>query len=72
MSQGISIGESTYDAATKTATGSMEGPGMDGTVVKSKTVVQHKDANTRVMTMYMAGPDGKDVQTMKISYTRKP
>jgi hypothetical protein len=66
MSQGISIGETSYDAVTKTATGFMEGPGMDGKRVKSKAVVQYKDANTRVMTMYMPGPDGKEVQMMKI------
>jgi hypothetical protein len=72
MSQGISVGETTYDAATKTATGWMEGPGIDGKVVKSKALVQYKDANTRVFTMYTPGPDGKEVQTMKISYSRKP
>ena len=72
MSAGISVGESTYDPATKTATGWMEGPDMTGKLVKSKAVGQYKDANTRVFTMYTIGPDGKEVPTMKISYTRKP
>ena len=72
MSTGIMIGESTYDAASKTATGWMEGPDMTGKVVKSKSVVQYKDANSRVMTMFTVGPDGKEVTSMKISYTRKP
>jgi hypothetical protein len=71
MSAGISLGESTYDAATKTATGWMEGPDMTGKVIKSKAVVEYKDANTRVFTMYTTGPDGKEVASMKISYTRK-
>ena len=71
MSAGISTGESSYDPSTKTATGWMEGPDMTGKVVKSKSVVQYKDANTRIFTMYMTGPDGKEVQTMKISYARK-
>jgi len=53
-------------------TGWMEGPDMTGKVVKSKAVGQYKDANTRVFTMYTTGPDGKDVPSMKISYTRKP
>lgn len=72
MSNGILIGESTYDAATKTATGWMEGPDMTGKVTKSRSVVEYKDANTRVMSMFITGPDGKEVQMMKISYTRKP
>jgi hypothetical protein len=72
MSAGITIGETTYDTASKTATGWMEGPDMSGKVVKSKAVVQYKDANNRVMTMSMVGPDGKEIPTMKISYTRKP
>jgi hypothetical protein len=72
MSTGISVGESTYDPATKTVTGWMEGPDMTGKVVKSKAVGQYKDANTRVFTMYTTGPDGKEVPSMKISYTRKP
>ncbi len=71
ISTGIALGESTYDAATKTATGWMEGPDMTGKVTKSKAVVQYKDANTRVFTMYQVGPDGKEVPGMKISYTRK-
>jgi hypothetical protein len=71
MSAGISVGESIYDPATKTVTGWMEGPDMTGKVVKSKAVGQYKDANTRVFTMYTIGPDGKEVPSMKISYTKK-
>lgn len=71
MSTGIAMGESTYDPATKKATGFLEGPDMTGKVVKSRSVVEYKDANTRVMQMFTAGPDGKEVPTMKISYTRK-
>ncbi|HET7295045.1 MAG TPA: DUF1579 domain-containing protein [Vicinamibacteria bacterium] len=71
MSAGIMLGESTYDAATKTATGWMEGPDMTGKTVKTKSVVQYKDPDTRVFTMYKVGADGKEVAEMKISYTRK-
>jgi hypothetical protein len=71
MSAGISVSEATYDPATKTSTGWMEGPDMTGKVVKSKAVVQYKDAGTRVFTMYTTGPDGKEVPGMKITYTRK-
>jgi hypothetical protein len=71
MSQGLSIGESTYDSATKTATGFMEGPDMTGSVVKMKSVVEYKDANTRVFTLYGPGPDGKEAKVMTITYMRK-
>ena len=71
MSTGIAMGESTYDPATKTSTGWMEGPDMTGKVVKSKAVVQYKDASTRVFTMYQKGPDGKEVPGMKITYSRQ-
>jgi hypothetical protein len=71
MSQGLSVGESTYDAATKTATGYMEGPDMTGNTVKMKSVVQYKDPNTRVFSMYGPGPDGKEAKMMTITYTRK-
>jgi hypothetical protein len=71
LSTGIAVGESTYDAATKTTTGWMEGPDMTGAVTKSKAVVEYKDADTRVFTMYQKGPDGKEVPGMKISYKRR-
>lgn len=70
MSTGLSHSESTYDPATRRATGMMEGPDMTGTVTKSKTVVEYPDADHRVMTMYsLVG--GKEVETMKITYTRR-
>ena len=47
--------------------GMMEGPDMTGAVVKMKSVVEYKDPNTRVFTMY--NPDG--TPGMKITYTRK-
>ena len=71
MSTGLSIAEVTYDAATKKASGWMEGPGMDGKVMKARNTVEWRDANTRVMTAWAPGPDGKEMQVMKITYTRK-
>jgi hypothetical protein len=67
MSSSISMGESTYDAATKTSTGVMEGTDMTGAQVKMKTVVEHRDPDTRVFTMF--NPDG--APGMKITYKRK-
>lgn len=71
MSMGLAIAEGSYDAATKKVNGSMEGPDMTGKVVKSRTVVEYPGDGRRSMTAYMPGPDGKDVQMMKITYTRQ-
>jgi hypothetical protein len=71
MSAGLSVSEGVYDAATKTVTGWMEGPDMSGKVTRSKTTVRYVDADHRIMTMFASGPDGKEMQVMKISYTRR-
>jgi hypothetical protein len=71
MSAGLSISQGTYDPATKKVTGSMEGPGMAGEIVKSRTVVEYNGTDSRVMTAYTPGPDGKEMQSMRITYTRR-
>ena len=71
MSPGLGVSEGTYDAATKSFTSFMDSTDMTGTVVKTKSVVQHTDADHKVMTMFTTGPDGKEAQAMKISYTRR-
>lgn len=71
MSSGLAIAEMTYDAAAKKFNGWMEGPDMTGNVVKTRSEVVLKDANSRVMTAWMTGPDGKEMQVMKITYTRR-
>ena len=71
MSTGLSVGESTYDAAKKTWNGTMEGPDMSGNVMKARTTTVHSAAGTRVFTIYGPGPDGKEAQMMKITYTRR-
>jgi hypothetical protein len=65
------VSEGTYDAATKSLTSFMDSTDMTGTVVKTKSVVQHTDADHKEMTMFMTGSDGKEAQAMKISYTRR-
>ena len=57
MSSGYYTVEATYDAATKTMTGTMEGPDPSGAVAKTKETTEWKDADNRVFTMY--APDGK-------------
>jgi hypothetical protein len=71
MSSGIAMAESTYDPAARTMTGTMEGPDASGRIAKMKSVVEYKGADSRVFTMYMPGPDGKDVLGMRITYTRR-
>jgi hypothetical protein len=71
MSNGLAMSESTYDPATKVMTGWMEGPDMTGAVQKTKSTSTFADADHKSMTMFMVGPDGKEMQTMKISYTRR-
>jgi hypothetical protein len=71
MSSGLNLGESTYDPATRTVTGWMDGPDETGKPTRSKMVTEYKDDNTRVFSMYMTGPDGKEFQSMKITYKRR-
>ena len=70
MSSGISISEASHDPATKKLTGWMESPDMTGKLTKSRVVVEYK-GNTRVMTSFGSGPDGKEMQTLKITFTRR-
>jgi len=71
MSTGLGLSESTYDSATKTMTGTFEGPDPSGQIMKMKSTVVMKDPDTRVFTMSGPGPDGKDMTMMRITYKRK-
>jgi hypothetical protein len=71
MSTAIAVTESTYDAASRSMTGWIEAPGPDGRPMKMKAVSQLKDDDTRVFTMYMPGPDGKEAASMRITYKRR-
>jgi hypothetical protein len=71
MSAGLNIGESTYDKAAKKWTGTMEGPDMTGKMTKMRSVVEVRDGSTRVFTLYGTGPDGKEAESMRITYKRR-
>jgi uncharacterized protein affecting Mg2+/Co2+ transport len=71
MSTSIGVIESSYDAAAKTMTGYMDAPDMTGKMTKHKMVTEWKDADTRVFTISMPGPDGKDVTGLRITYKRR-
>ena len=59
MSVGLATTEGTYDPAKKTVTAWFEGPDMTGKVIKSRSVTEYKDKNTRVFTMYAPAPTAR-------------
>lgn len=71
MSTSLAMAESSYDAKTKTMSGSSEEPDPSGKTVKMRWTTEYKDGDTRVSTNYMTGPDGKETPTMRISYKRR-
>jgi len=71
MSTSISFGEATHDAKSKTLTGWMETVGSDGKPMKMKTVSKWNADGTRTFDMMMPGPGGKDITTMRITYTKR-
>jgi hypothetical protein len=70
MSGGLAVGESTWDPATKRLTGTMEGPDATGTITKLRAVVEYS-GGTRVFTAYAPGPEGTEMQVMRITYKRR-
>jgi hypothetical protein len=68
MTPGYATVEGTYDAATKTLTATMDGPGPTGERVQMKETTEWKADGTRVFTMH--GPDGGVM--MRITYKRRP
>lgn len=71
MTPTLSLGESDYDPATRTFTGWLDGLDYAGQPTKIKAVTVWKDPTTRVFTMSLKGPDGKDMTAMRITYTRR-
>jgi hypothetical protein len=71
MSGGLATMTGTYDAAAKRMTTAMEGRDASGAMVKSRSVSEYSSPDKRVMTMYSTGPDGKEMQTMRVTYTKR-
>ncbi len=72
ITPGLSMVEASYDPATKTLTGTMEGPDMSGNMMKMRETTQWTGADDRVFTMYgPKGSDGKEPVTMRITYKRR-
>jgi hypothetical protein len=63
--------EGTFDAAGKVLTMTGMVPGMDGKPQQHRHVITWKDANQYTFEMFVAGPDGKEMCVLKITYTRR-
>jgi hypothetical protein len=48
-----------------------QGPGPDGKMTTYRMVSEQKDADTRLFSLSAPGPDGKDIQVLKITYKRR-
>jgi hypothetical protein len=70
MGPSMLVMEGLFDKDGKTYTETGEGPGMDGKLRKFRSVYEWKDKDTIVFQMYETA-DGKEQQTLKITYTRK-
>jgi hypothetical protein len=67
----LALGEGTYDEKTRTMTTQVKGRDMTGKDVSWRQLEVWKDDDTYDWTMFMPGPDGKEVVGMHIVYRRK-
>jgi hypothetical protein len=70
MEPNLTVMEGNWAADGKTYTETGEGVGPDGKLQKLKSVIEFKDKDNFVFTMYKV-VDGKDEQMLKITYRRK-
>ena len=71
MAAGLAVTESTWDAAKKTMNGTMDTPDGQGGTAKLRSTVEFTPGK-RVFSMFIAGPDGKEMPTMRVTYTKRP
>jgi hypothetical protein len=70
MTAGLATTESTWDASKKTLNTTMLTPDGSGGTMKMRSTVEYT-AGKRVFSIFMPGPDGKEMQTMRITYTKQ-
>ncbi len=63
--------EGEYDPSTDSLTLWMESTALEGEAARWRTVTVWKDADTRVFTMYVPGPESIEAAGMTIHYTRR-
>ena len=61
----------TFDEAGLVLTMTGEGPGMDGTPIAMKNITTWTGADSRKYEVFVVLPDGKELKTMTITYTRR-
>jgi hypothetical protein len=71
MTAGLASTEGTWDAAKKTFNSTMTTPDGSGGTVALRSTVEYTADGKRVFSMFMPGPDGKEVPSMRITYTRQ-
>jgi hypothetical protein len=71
MSTQPMVTEGTYDKQNKTLTMAGNMPTPDGKSMKATMTTVMKDADTMVFNLKAAGPDGKAMEMMKITYKRR-
>jgi hypothetical protein len=70
MAAGLATTEGTWDPAKKILTSTMLTPDGTGGTVKMRSTVEYVDGK-RVFSIFMPGADGKEVPSMRITYTRQ-
>jgi hypothetical protein len=61
-----------YDAVQRELVLRGEALGMTGEIEPCRTVTRYPDADHMTWAMFGAGPDGAEIQHLRIEYTRKP
>lgn len=63
--------EGTWDAATRTMTFWNELKLPNGNLMRWREVTETRDADTQVFRSFMPTPDGKEFETLTVTYTRR-
>jgi hypothetical protein len=71
MTAGLATTEGTWDASKKAMNATMLTPDGAGGTVKLRSLVEYTADGKRVFTLFMPGPDGKEVPSMRITYSRQ-
>jgi len=71
MSTSPMVSEGNYDKAMKTLTLVGDMPTPDGKAMKVTMTTIAKDADTKTFRLVAAGPDGKDLEMLQITYKRR-
>ena len=73
MTPGLAVTEATWDPAKKTMNGTMDTPDGSGGTVKIRSTVEYSGpASACSRCSEVTGPDGKEMNTMRITYTKRP